>query len=103
MPGGLTFTEAASLPEAVFTVWSNIFERGNLRSEETLLIHGGSSGIGVTVIQIANAWNCKVFVTVGTEEKGKRCMELGADGFVNYKTEDFEKALAEKNIVLFWI
>jgi NADPH:quinone reductase-like Zn-dependent oxidoreductase len=83
--------EAACLPETVYTVWHNVFQRGNLQAGEGILIHGGSSGIGTTAIQLAKAFGAKVFVTVGNEEKGKACLELGADSFVNYKTETFEK------------
>lgn len=85
IPNGLSFAEAGSLPETVFTVWSNIFQRGNLQSEETLLLHGGNSGIGITGIQIAYVLGSKVIVTVGSDEKGKICLKLGADSYINYK------------------
>lgn len=98
IPANLNFTEAASLPEAAFTVWSNVFERGSLQPGETLLVHGGSSGIGITAIQIAKALGSTVIVTVGTEEKGKNCLQLGADQFINYKTQDFEAILKEDGI-----
>ncbi|MCS3531680.1 NAD(P)H-quinone oxidoreductase [Chryseobacterium sp. JUb7] len=98
IPSALSFTEAASLPETVFTVWSNVFQRGALKSGESLLIHGGNSGIGITGIQLAHALGSKVFVTVGSEEKGKKCLELGADAYINYKTQDFEKELQEEGI-----
>ena len=98
MPANLSFAEAASLPETVFTVWSNIFERGRLQAGETLLVHGGNSGIGITAIQLGKLFGAKVFVTVGSEEKGKLCTDLGADAFVNYKTEDFEQKLKEEGI-----
>lgn len=98
VPAGWSFTEAASLPETVFTVWSNIFERAALKPGETLLVHGGSSGIGVTAIQLAHALEAKVIVTVGTDEKGKYCLELGADSFINYKTQDFEAILQKEGV-----
>lgn len=95
IPGGLSFIEAAGLPETIFTVWHNVFQRGKLQKGESLLIHGGSSGIGVTAIQIAKYFGAEVIVTVGSDEKGKRCLELGADEFINYKTQDFETELKE--------
>lgn len=98
IPSGLTFAEAASLPETVFTVWSNVFQRAGLKSGETLLIHGGNSGIGITGIQIAHALGHRVIVTVGSDEKGQKCLELGADAYINYKTQDFETILQEKGV-----
>ncbi len=98
IPPGFSFVEAASLPETVFTVWHNVFQRGKLQKGETLLIHGGSSGIGVTAIQLAKYFGAEVIVTVGTDEKGKRCLELGADKFINYKTQDFEQELKESSV-----
>lgn len=98
IPDGLTFSEAASLPETVFTVWSNVFQRGKLQSEETFLLHGGNSGIGITGIQIAHALGSKVIVTVGSEEKGKLCIDLGADSYINYKTQDFEYELQNEGV-----
>lgn len=98
IPSGLSFAEAASLPETVFTVWSNIFQRGGLKSGERLLIHGGNSGIGITGIQLAHALGSKVIVTVGTEEKGEKCIELGADQYINYKTQDFESELQNEGV-----
>lgn len=98
IPKGLSFIEAASLPETVFTVWSNIFERGNLKPGETLLVHGGSSGIGITAIQIAHALGSKVVTTVGSDEKAKFCTHLGASISINYKTEDFEEVLKNKGV-----
>ena len=89
VPAGLTVTEAASLPETFFTVWSNVFERGRLQSGETLLIQGGSSGIGVTAIQLAKALGARVLVTAGSDEKCAACVALGADHAINYKTADF--------------
>lgn len=98
VPDGLSFAEAASLPETVFTVWSNIFQRGNLQPGETLLLHGGNSGIGITGIQIAHALGSKVIVTVGSEEKGKTCLDLGADSYINYKTQNFEDELQNEGV-----
>lgn len=98
LPEGLSFAEASSLPETVFTVWNNVFERGALQPGETLLVHGGNSGIGITGIQIAHALNSKVIVTAGTDEKGKSCLELGANQAINYKTQDFEKELQQEGV-----
>ena len=89
VPAGLTDNEAASLPETFFTVWSNVFERAYLARGETLLIQGGSSGIGVTAIQIAKAMGATVIVTAGSDEKCAACVELGADHAINYKAADF--------------
>ena len=88
-PEGLSDVEAASLPETFFTVWSNVFERAHLQKGETLLIQGGSSGIGVTAIQIAKAMGATVLVTAGSDEKCAACVALGADHAINYKTSDF--------------
>ena len=90
-PKGLSDVEAASLPETFFTVWSNVFDRGRLQAGETLLIQGGSSGIGVTAIQLAKAMGAKVIVTVGSDEKCAACLKLGADHAINYKTQDFKE------------
>ncbi len=89
VPAGLTDIEAASLPETFFTVWSNVFERAYLAKGETLLIQGGSSGIGVTAIQIAKAMGATVIVTAGSDDKCAACVALGADHAINYKTTDF--------------
>jgi NADPH2:quinone reductase len=89
IPKGLSELEAAALPENYFTVWYNVFMRGKLKKGETLLIHGGSSGIGTTALQLAKAFGVRVFVTVGNEKKGEACLKLGADGYINYKTHDF--------------
>ena len=86
---GLSDIEAASLPETFFTVWSNVFERGALKPGESLLVQGGSSGIGVTAIQIAKALGATVLVTAGSDEKCQACLALGADHAINYKTADF--------------
>jgi len=89
VPEGLSDVEAASLPETFFTVWSNVFERAHLQPGETLLIQGGSSGIGVTAIQIAKAMGATVLVTAGSDDKCAACVALGADHAINYKTSDF--------------
>jgi NADPH:quinone reductase len=93
IPENLSFAEAASLPETFFTVWSNVFDRVALKPGESLLIHGGSSGIGVTAIQLAKAWGAKVYVTAGTEEKCAYCEKLGAEKAINYKTENFKEVV----------
>ena len=90
IPQGLTDIEAAGLPETFFTVWSNVFDRGRLQPGETLLVQGGSSGIGVTAIQIAKAFGATVIVTAGSDAKCAACVALGADHAINYKTHDFE-------------
>ncbi|MEG0226773.1 MAG: NAD(P)H-quinone oxidoreductase [Comamonas sp.] len=89
VPQGLSDVEAASLPETYFTVWSNVFQRGALQPGETLLVQGGSSGIGVTAIQLAKAWGAQVIVTAGTDAKCDNCVALGADHAINYATQDF--------------
>lgn len=89
VPAGLSDLEAAALPETFFTVWSNVFDRGALQAGETLLIQGGSSGIGVTAIQLAKAFGAQVIVTAGSDEKCQACRELGADHAINYRTQDF--------------
>lgn len=96
VPGTLGMIEAASLPEAYFTVWSNVFGFGRLQPGETLLVHGGSSGIGVAAIQLAAALGYTVFVTAGTEDKCRFCEQLGAARAINYKTEDFAQVIAEQ-------
>ena len=93
VPAGFSDVEAASLPETFFTVWSNVFERGRLQPGETLLVQGGSSGIGVTAIQLAKALGSTVIVTAGDDAKCASCLQLGADHAVNYKAEDFAEAV----------
>ena len=93
IPGNITFIEAASLPETFFTVWSNVFGRGQLENAETLLVHGGSSGIGVSAIQMANAMGHKVYVTAGSDEKCNFCENLGAAKAINYKTQNFAEEI----------
>lgn len=96
VPKGLGMVEAASLPETFFTVWQNVFDRARLKGGETILIHGGSSGIGTTAIQMAKAMGARVLVTAGSAEKCEACVKLGADRAINYNTEDFaEVTLAE--------
>jgi len=89
VPQGFTLTEAAALPETFFTVWHNVFERGGLKAGETLLVHGGSSGIGTTAIQLASALGAYVITTAGSAEKCEACLKLGADRAVNYREQDF--------------
>ncbi len=93
IPGNLSFVEAASLPETFFTVWSNVFERGRLGHDEKLLVHGGSSGIGVAAIQMAKAWGATVYVTAGSDEKCVFCENLGAEIAINYKTKKFKEEI----------
>jgi NADPH:quinone reductase len=94
IPQALSFAEAASLPETCFTVWSNVFNRAHLQPGETLLVHGGSSGIGVTAIQMAVALGSQVYVTAGTDAKCSFCEQLGAAKAINYETEDFAEVIA---------
>jgi NADPH2:quinone reductase len=93
VPAALSMLEAGAVPETLMTVWHNVFERGALQAGETLLIHGGSSGIGTMAIQLAKAFGAKVIVTVGSQEKAGACRKLGADHAINYKTEDFVAAV----------
>ena len=95
LPRGLSLVEAAAIPETFFTVWSNVFDRGRLQPGETLLVHGGSSGIGTTAIQLAKAFGATVIVTAGSDEKCAACLALGADRAINYRTEDFVAAVKE--------
>lgn len=96
VPPALSIKEAGALPETLMTVWHNVFERGGLKEGETLLIHGGSSGIGTMAIQLAKAFGAKVFVTVGSQDKVDACLKLGADRAINYKTEDFVAVVKEE-------
>ena len=89
VPPQLSMLEAGAVPETLMTVWHNVFERGGLKPGETLLIHGGSSGIGTMAIQLAKAFGSKVIVTVGSKDKADACLKLGADLAINYKTQDF--------------
>jgi putative PIG3 family NAD(P)H quinone oxidoreductase len=92
VPDGLSMEQAAGLPETVFTVWSNLFDRARLQPGETVLVHGGSSGIGTTAIQMCKAHGCTVLTTAGSEEKCRACTDLGADRAVNYREADFVEA-----------
>jgi putative PIG3 family NAD(P)H quinone oxidoreductase len=96
VPAGFAMTEAAAVPETYFTVWHNVFERGGLKPGETLLVHGGSSGIGTTAIQLAKAFGSTVIVTAGSDAKCEACVKLGADRAINYRTEDFVAAVKEQ-------
>ena len=96
IPQGLSAAEAAGLPETCFTVWTNVFERGRLQTGERFLVHGGSSGIGTTAIQLAKAWGAIVFATAGSAEKCRACRDLGADDAIDYRTQDFAAVIQEK-------
>src|SRR5580765_1567927 len=95
IPASLTAAQAAAMPETFFTVWHNVFERGGLKAGETLLVHGGSSGIGTTAILLARSFGARVIVTAGSAEKCEACRKLGADLAINYKTEDFVAAVKQ--------
>ena len=93
VPAGLTLQQAAALPETFFTVWSNVFDRARLQPGESLLVHGGASGIGVTAIQLARALGSRVFATVGDNDKIQPCLDLGAERVIHYRNEDFVQAI----------
>jgi NADPH2:quinone reductase len=93
VPSGMDLKEAACLPETFFTVWSNVFQRGGLKAGEKFLVHGGSSGIGTTAIQLANHFGARVFTTAGSDEKCQACLDLGAERAINYRDEDFVEIL----------
>lgn len=95
-PHGFDAVRAAALPETYFTVWANLFEMGGLHAGQSVLIHGGSSGIGTTALQLAHEFGAQVFVTVGSEAKGDACMRLGADLSINYRTSQFEQVIAQR-------
>jgi NADPH:quinone reductase len=95
IPAGLSMVEAAAIPETFFTVWTNLFERGRCKAGDTVLIHGGTSGIGTTAIQLAVALGARVFATAGSPEKAKACERLGAVRGIDYKTEDFVEVIRE--------
>lgn len=95
VPKELTMVEAAGLPETYYTVWTNVFQRGRLKAGETFLLHGGSSGIGTTAIQLAREFGARIFTTVGNAEKAKVCTDLGAERAINYRDEDFVAVVAE--------
>ncbi|TCR70262.1 NAD(P)H-quinone oxidoreductase [Bosea sp. BK604] len=92
VPAGLTLTEAAAIPETFFTVWTNVFQRGGLKAGESFMVHGGTSGIGTTAIQLAKAFGATVLATAGSDDKCAACRELGADHAINYRNEDFVAA-----------
>ncbi len=98
VPAGISLIEAAAIPETYFTVWTNVFERGRLQAGETILIHGGSSGIGTTAIQLAKAFGSKVVVTAGDDAKCEACRKLGADLAINYRTQDYVEVLKTQEI-----
>ena len=93
VPAGLSMKQAACLPETFFTVWSNVFTRGGLKAGERFLVHGGSSGIGTTAIQLASTLGARVFTTAGSDEKCAACLSLGAERAINYRTEDFVEVM----------
>lgn len=95
VPAGLTVQQAAALPETFFTVWSNVFDRAQLRPGESLLVHGGASGIGTTAIQLAKVLGSRVFATVGSSEKIQPCLDLGAERVINYREEDFVQVIKD--------
>ena len=96
VPAGLTMIEAAALPETFFTVWTNVFERGGYRAGESVLVHGGTSGIGTTAIQLASAMGARVFATAGTSDKARACERMGAVRGIDYRTEDFVAVVLEE-------
>lgn len=98
VPPGFSMEEAAAIPETFFTVWTNVFDRGGLQEGETILIHGGSSGIGTTAIMLAKAFGARVVVTAGSEEKCAACVKLGADTAINYRAHDFVEVMKAKDI-----
>ncbi|WP_289152208.1 NAD(P)H-quinone oxidoreductase [uncultured Salipiger sp.] len=103
VPAGMDLREAACLPETFYTVWTNVFERGGLQAGERFLVHGGSSGIGTTAIQLASAFGARVFATAGSPEKCNACLALGAERAINYRDEDFVSVLRDEggaNLIL---
>jgi NADPH2:quinone reductase len=93
VPGGISMVEAAAIPETFFTVWTNLFDRGRCQAGDTVLIHGGTSGIGTTAIQLAAAWGARVFATAGSDDKARACERFGAVRGINYRTEDFVEVM----------
>jgi len=93
LPEGISMVEAAAIPETFFTVWTNLFDRGRCKAGDTVLIHGGTSGIGTTAIQLAAAWGARVFATAGSDDKARACERLGAVRGINYRTQDFVEAM----------
>ncbi|PTX97824.1 NAD(P)H-quinone oxidoreductase [Opitutus sp. ER46] len=98
VPAGWSFSDAAALPEALFTVWSNVFQRGRLQPGESFLVHGGTSGIGMAALQLARAFNARAFATAGSDEKCRACEAAGAVRAINYRTEDFETVLKDQGV-----
>ena len=93
VPSSISMVEAAAIPETFFTVWTNLFDRGRCKAGDTVLIHGGTSGIGTTAIQLAKAWGARVFATAGSDDKARACERLGAARGINYRTEDFVEVI----------
>jgi NADPH:quinone reductase len=93
LPEGISLVEAAAIPETFFTVWTNLFDRGRCKAGDTVLIHGGTSGIGTTAIQLAAAWGARVFATAGSDDKARACERLGAVRGINYRTQDFVEVM----------
>ncbi|MHB8475620.1 MAG: NAD(P)H-quinone oxidoreductase [Steroidobacteraceae bacterium] len=93
VPDGISMEEAAAIPETFFTVWTNLFDRGRCKAGDNVLVHGGTSGIGTTAIQLAAAWGARVFATAGSDEKARACERLGAARGINYRTEDFVEVI----------
>ncbi|HEV7614528.1 MAG TPA: NAD(P)H-quinone oxidoreductase [Steroidobacteraceae bacterium] len=93
VPSGISMVEAAAIPETFFTVWTNLFDRGRCKAGDTVLVHGGTSGIGTTAIQLAAAWGARVFATAGSDDKARACERLGAGRGINYRTEDFVEVI----------
>lgn len=96
VPSGMDMLHAAAIPETFFTVWTNVFESGHLKSGENILVHGGSGGIGTTAIQLAHAWGARVFTTVGKRESKEPCLKIGADFVILYKEEDFVETIKKE-------
>lgn len=100
VPKGFSMVEAAAIPETFFTVWTNVFDRGRLQAGERILIHGGSSGIGTTAIQLAHAFGAHVIVTAGSQAKCEACLALGADEAINYREQDFAAVAGKVDVIL---
>jgi NADPH2:quinone reductase len=96
VPSGVSMVEAAAIPETYFTVWTNLFERGGCKAGDTVLVHGGTSGIGTTAIQLAAAWGARVFATAGSEMKARACEKIGAVRGIDYRTEDFVEVIRQE-------
>jgi len=96
VPSGVSMVEAAAIPETYFTVWTNLFERGGCKAGDTVLVHGGTSGIGTTAIQLATAWGARVFATAGSELKARACEKIGAIRGIDYRTEDFVEVVRQE-------